>query len=217
MTQYENYILLGPPGSGKSTVAKILCGEIGIRHIEMGNELRKAASEDTELGRMIYQIIFEKKELVPDGIVEKVVDEILSEYDGGILLDGAPRCVPQIDDIMEVLEHHERPLKKVIYLALPLEVGIDRIVKRMICRECGTPYKIGKHVEAETKVCSVCGGEVIHRADDSEAGVRKRYEVFEEKTMPVIEHFRATGQLLEINGEGTPEDVEKEVVRGLGL
>ncbi len=217
MTQQENYILLGPPGSGKSTVAKILCNELGIRHIEMGNELRKAAAEDTELGRMIHEIIFDKKELVPDGIVEKVVDEILNDYDGGILLDGAPRCVPQINDILEVLSHHDRPLKKVVYLSLSLEEGIDRIVRRMICRECGTPYKMGKHIEAETKVCSACDGEVIHRQDDTEEGVRKRFEVFEEKTMPVIEYFKEKGQVLEVNAHGAPEDVEHQVVVGLGL
>jgi adenylate kinase len=217
MTQYENYILLGPPGSGKSTVAKILCNELGIRHIEMGNELRKAAEEDTELGRMIHEIIFEKKELVPDGIVEKVVDEILNTYEWGTLLDGAPRCLPQIDDILEVLEHHSRPLKKVVYLSLPLEEGIARIVHRMICSQCSTPYTMGRHKETETKICSVCGGELMHRKDDTEEGVRKRYQVFEEKTMPVIEYFKEKGQVLEVNALGSPLDVERQVVAGLGL
>jgi adenylate kinase len=213
--QEENYILLGPPGSGKSTVAKILCRELGIRHIEMGNELRTVAKEDTELGRMIHEIIFEKKELVPDGIIEDVIDHALDTHDGGVLLDGAPRVFSQIDEVVSSLNHHGRPLKKVIYLAITLDIAISRISRRMLCFNCATPYMLGKDTEAEERKCSLCGGEVGHRQDDTEEGVRKRYQVFEEKTMPVIEYFREKGQLLEVNGDGTPEVIEAAVVAGI--
>jgi adenylate kinase len=211
----ENYILLGPPGSGKSTVAKILCNELGIRHIEMENELRKVAKEDNDLGRMVHEIVFEKKELVPDGIVKDVISHILDTYDGGVLLDGAPRVFSQIDEVLDSLEQHGHPLQKVIYLSLPLDIAISRISRRMLCFSCATPYMLGKDKEAEEKKCSACGGEVGHRKDDTEEGVKKRYQIFEEKTMPVIEHFRTKGQVVEINGDGTPEAIEKQVVAGI--
>ncbi len=211
----KNYILLGPPGSGKSTAAKLLCKEFALRHMEMGHALRRVASEDSPLGRMVADIIYVKKELVPDQVVRDVLSVMLDTYDGGVLLDGAPRSVGQIDDIFDTLEGHHHTIDRVIYLALPIEVAIERISRRMLCLTCETPYMLGKDQEAETGICSACQGKVGHRKDDTPEGVEKRYKVFTSQTLDVIEYFREKGLLLEVDASKTPEEVDKQIVAGL--
>lgn len=209
------YILLGPPGSGKSTTAKLLHQSLGLHHIEIGSELRKVAMDDSDFGRMINEIIYQKKELVPDGIVKEVLDAALIKVDAGILLDGAPRCASQIDEIENVLAHHGREIKKLIYLSLSLERCIERISHRFLCQNCKQAYKSGVDKEVELQKCSRCGGVVTQRHDDTPEGVTKRYKVFQEQTMPVIGHYREKGLLLEVDAEGDPRIVADHIVKAL--
>jgi adenylate kinase len=212
----KTYILLGPPGSGKSTEAKILHKTLGLTHIEVGSELRRVATEDSDLGKLVHEIIYEKKELVPDGIIGKVLDRALDRATTGILLDGAPRRTSQIDEVIEILAEHERKIEKLIYLHLSLEECVERISKRFLCQNCKQAYKQGVDQDVETKLCSKCGGPVAQRDDDTPEGVAKRYQVFQEETVPVIEHFKNEGLVVEVSALGDPEVIAQEIMKAIG-
>lgn len=211
----HTYILLGPPGSGKSTEAAILGDTLGLHHVEMGSELRKVALEETDLGRLVKEIIYEKKELVPDGIIGQVLDKALAAVAGGILLDGAPRQVSQIDEVEEVLKKYGRAIECIIYLSLSQEDCVARISNRFLCQNCKHAYKRGVDAEADTGVCSKCQGVVTQRADDTPEGVAKRYQVFHTQTVPVIERFRAQGKVVEVNALGDPQTIANRIMAKL--
>ncbi len=211
----HTYILLGPPGSGKSTEAKILGEKIGLSHIEIGSRLRKVASEDSELGRLVNEIIYQKKELVPDGIIGAVLDQALVSVTTGVLLDGAPRQLSQIDEIEDALKKYGRRIEKIIYLSLPLEACVARISKRFLCESCKEAYKQGEDPEVETGVCSRCQGRVAQRHDDTPEGVAKRYQVFHDQTVPVIELFKKRGLVVEVSALGDPENIADEIIEAL--
>lgn len=177
-------------------------------HVDIGKELRLVASQETELGERVNHIIHEKKELVPDTIIAAVLDNSLQKIDKGILLDGAPRCVSQIDEVLGKLALYGRPLHKVIYLTVPLEEAIHRISSRYLCSTCGQAYIKGRDPEVEKGKCSHCGGEIGQRKDDTEEGVRKRYEVFMQETKPVIDFFRKQGTLLEVDATLGIENIQ---------
>lgn len=211
----NTYILLGPPGSGKSTEAKLLHESLNLHHIEIGSKLRRVAMEETDFGKMVNEIVYKKKELVPDGIVGSVLDIALAEVDTGVLLDGAPRRLSQIDEIEEILAKHDREIKKLIYLSLSLEQCIERISRRFLCQDCKQAYKSGVDEEVERKECSRCSGKVAQRHDDTPEGVTKRYHVFQEQTVPVIEHFRKKGLVVEVDAVGDPEDIANKITTAL--
>lgn len=211
----STYILLGPPGSGKSTEAKILVERCGLEHIEIGSELRKVAQEDTLFGELVKDIIYTKKELVPDGIIGAVIDGALQNKIGSLLLDGAPRCVSQIDEVEEVLHKHGRKIHKLIYLSLSSERCVERISNRFLCQECKTAYKKGVDTEVESGICSRCQGTVSQRYDDTPEGVLKRYQVFHDQTVPVIERFREDGKVIEVPAEGDPEVVADQILHAI--
>ena len=211
-SSHETFILLGPPGSGKSTEAKILKRELGLEHIEIGSELRKAALKETDLGKLINEIVYQKKELVPDGIVGRVLNDALQGIETGVLLDGAPRRLSQIDEVEEILTNHNRKMEKVIYLTLSLEQCVERISRRFLCQNCKAAYKQGKDTEVETGICSLCQGEVSQRYDDTPEGVAKRYQVFHDQTIPVINHYKEKGMLVEVSADGDPEAIASDIL-----
>lgn len=213
--KYHTYILLGPPGSGKSTEAKILGEKIGLHHIEMGSELRKVATENSPLGKLVNDIVYEKKELVPDGIVGQVLDHALENRETGVLLDGAPRQFSQIDEVEEVLNKYDRKIEKLVYLSLPLEACVARISKRFLCQNCKQAYKQGEDNEVETGICTLCQGVVLQRVDDTPEGVAKRYRVFQEQTIPVIEHFKKQNRAIEVSALGDPEEIANAIIEAI--
>lgn len=211
----KTYILLGPPGAGKSTTAKILHNKLGLSHIEVGSKLRKVATEDSDFGKLVNEIIYEKKELVPDGIIGQLLDRELDTLHTGILLDGAPRRLSQIDEVTDALRKHDREIEKVIYLALPVEECVERISKRFLCENCKRAYKQGVDQEVASGICSKCGGKVAQRHDDTPEGVAKRYHVFEDETLPVIEHFRKLGLVIEVSALGDPDVIGEEILQSV--
>ncbi len=213
--KYHTYILLGPPGSGKSTEAKILGEKIGLHHIEIGSELRKVAALSSPLGALVNEIIYQKKELVPDGIVGDVLSQALEGVGNGILLDGAPRQVSQIDEIEDALKEYGRTIEKLIYLSLSQEDCIERISKRFLCESCKQAYKQGVDAEVETGICSFCQGTVAQRHDDTPEGVAKRYQVFHTQTVPVIEFFKEKGLAIEVSALGDPEEIADAIIKEL--
>ncbi|QQR78258.1 MAG: nucleoside monophosphate kinase [Candidatus Moraniibacteriota bacterium] len=198
----DTYILLGSAGSGKSTQAELLKSSLHLAHIDIGAELRAVAAHDTELGRQVNEFINVKHELAPDDTVFAVlVDAVHSVPETvGLLIDGIPRGESQIDEVLKVLEESGRTLNKVIFIDVPEAVSVERISKRYACEGCKRTYILGKNLIDSTKPCRYCGGHIAQRVDDTEDGVRKRHQIFHQKTLPVIRYFESTGQLLHVDG-----------------
>lgn len=206
ITGIKNYVLLGPPGSGKSTQAGKLKEKFSLAHVDVGSELRKLAESDTELGNRIHEVINVKKELVSDGLIGCVVEHVLKDMDAtqGVLIDGAPRRISQVDEVEAALASQGRKIDKVIFLDLSLEEAIKRISIRFLCLNCKAPYIKSDEMPL---VCTLCGGEIGQRQDDTPEGVAKRYEVFMAETRPVIEYFEETRMLLRVDASLSPEEI----------
>jgi len=210
----DTYILLGSAGSGKSTQAELLKSSLHLSHIDIGSELRAVAAHDTALGRQVNDIINIKHEFVPDDVVFAVlVDAVRSVPETvGLLIDGIPRRESQIAKVLEVLTETGRALNKVIYIDVPEAVSVERISKRYACVQCKRTYILGKSLIDSNKPCRYCGGKITQRIDDTEEGVRKRHQIFQEETLPVVRYFENTGQLLRVDGNQETYKVFKYIL-----
>lgn len=209
-----NYILLGPPGSGKSTQAELLKKALGLVHIDIGSELRAAAEEDTPFGHTLNDTINRRRELVSDEVMAAILKKALSRVPEtiGVLIDGAPRRASQIDEVLRVIRASGRTIAKVIFISLSEEESVERISKRYLCFGCRQPYIFGKDIFSPDTACSVCGGKIGQRKDDTPAGVRKRYGIFHSETLPVIEHFEKEHLLLRVDGNQDADAIFKDII-----
>lgn len=199
----DTYILLGSAGSGKSTQAELLKSSLHLAHIDIGSELRAVAAHDTELGRQVNDIINVKHEFVPDEVVFAVLEDAIRSVPEtvGLLVDGIPRRESQIAKVLELFAETGRSLNKVLFIDVPAVVSVERISKRYACQKCKRTYILGKNLIDSEKPCRYCGGKIMQRADDTEEGVRKRHQIFQEETLPVVKYFEGTGQLLQVDGD----------------
>ena len=192
-------LLLGPPGAGKGTQSTRLAEEYGLDHITTGDALRANKEMETEYGTPGEYM--DAGELVPDPVVNEIVVTALEDADG-FVLDGYPRNLEQAEYLSE-----QTDLDTVLFLAVPEEELVDRLTGRRVCSECGATYHVRFDPPEEEGVCDVCGGELVQREDDTEETVRERLRVYRENTEPVVEHYREEGSLVEVDGEGTPDEV----------
>lgn len=211
----DTYILLGSAGSGKSTQAELLKSSLHLAHIDIGSELRAVASQDTKLGHEVNEIINVHHSFVPDEVVFAVLLDAVQFVPEtvGLLIDGIPRRESQIQKVLDVLEQSNRSLNKVIYIDVPAVVSVERISKRYACTICKRSYILGKNLIDSEVPCRYCGGHIAQRMDDTEEGVRTRHRIFEEETLPVIQYFENTGQLLRINGNQETYKVFQEILK----
>lgn len=213
----KNYILLGPPGSGKSTQADFFKERLEVTHIDVGGELRAIAGEASPLGKEVYQTIYVKKELASDEIVKQALGRALAKADPtkGIVLDGAPRRESQIGEVTDILAEYGRSIDGVIFIDLPKEVSIDRISRRFNCEQCGEKFIRGMHPEDHAEPCFKCGGKLVQRKDDTPSGVENRWRIFHEDTEPVIRHFEGQGKLLRVDGTKPAGEIFEQIERGM--
>ena len=206
-------ILLGPPGSGKGTQAKVLVQELGIPHLSTGDMLRAAVKAGTDLGKTA-DAIMRRGELVPDSLVLDLIKHRLEQPDcsRGFILDGFPRNVSQADSLAYLLSR----LNMSIDLVLALEVDVDLIVQRLsgrrTCKQCNAGYHLSFQPSKVEGRCDECGGELFQRTDDQESVIRDRLKVYAEKTAPLKLYYDQHKVLRSIRGSGLPEDVSRSIL-----
>lgn len=202
-------ILLGAPGSGKGTQAEKLSYETGLVHIASGDLFRQAEKEGTELGKLAKSYM-EKGLLVPDEITIDMLLERIATCDRGFILDGFPRTMEQAQALDKALA--EKPIDKVIYVKVSQEELLRRLSGRWICRQCQAPYHLVSSPPKVAGRCDHCGGELYQRRDDTKETAQRRLGVYFAQTTPLISYYRRNGKLVEINGEKTIDEVNKELL-----
>jgi adenylate kinase len=204
-------ILLGPPGAGKGTQAKMLTERFSIPQISTGDILRAAVKEGTPMGRKAKEYM-DAGGLVPDEVVVGIVrDRLLAaDCDNGFILDGFPRTVAQADALQDNLEEMDKALDRVISLEVDAEALVERLTGRRTCKECGRGYHVKFDPPREDAICDACGGSLFQRGDDQEETIRKRLQVYAEQTSPLISYYRDAGVLMELDGmQPIPQVQEK--------
>jgi adenylate kinase len=197
-------LLLGAPGAGKGTQSKRLAEAFGLDHVTTGDALR--ANKDMDLGHMDTEYdtpraYMEAGELVPDAVVNEIVRTALAAAEGYVL-DGYPRNLEQAEYLAGITD-----LDVAVFLDVSEAELVDRLTGRRVCSECGANYHVDFDPPETPGVCDECGGDLIQRDDDTEETVRERLRVYEENTAPVVERYREAGVLVEVDGEGTPDEV----------
>jgi adenylate kinase len=182
-------VLLGPPGSGKTTLARSLAELNRISIIETGNILESEIKRGTDLGRQIKPFKI-AGELVPSKLVKQVLSAALKDFGGDLILfDGFPRSPDQLRMLFELLGEHQLKLCGVLFLTVDLETVLDRLSGRRVCANCGTPYHLRAHPPKKPGICDRCGGELVQRPDDRPEIVKERFKNYEASTLPVMESF----------------------------
>jgi adenylate kinase len=196
-----NLILLGPPGAGKGTQAKMLTEEYSIPQISTGDILRAAVKEGTPMG-IKAKAFMDSGGLVPDAVVVGIVRERLQKSDcaQGFILDGFPRTVPQADALRETLALLGKDLDAVVSLEVDTEALVERLTGRRSCKGCGRGYHIRFDPSSRVDRCDSCGGELIQRDDDREETIRHRLAVYREQTAPLIDYYQNQGLLVRVDG-----------------
>jgi adenylate kinase len=204
----KNFILLGPPGSGKGTLAERVSAKYGIPQISTGRLLRENIVDGTELGKKAAQYI-EKGDLVPDELVVGLVFAELSTHAHpiGFMLDGFPRTIAQAEILEEMLAKLGDEIEAVVHIDVDREELIGRIAGREVCSDCGKTYHSTNFPTKVPGICDLCGAPTFHRADDNPEAVGNRIDVYIEQTMPIIGYYDAMGLLYEFDGMRGPDAV----------
>ena len=182
-------VLLGAPGAGKGTQAKLLEKVLNLKHISMGDILRAEMKDNTVLGQEVKKYV-ESGGLVPDDVVTKIIEGKLKDKDfvgAGYLLDGFPRTAKQAEDLDAIVTGINEPFDYVIYMEVDSEVVIQRLTGRRVCRGCGALFHTINMPSKQEGICDSCQGELYQRPDDNEETIRKRINVYLESTAPIIE------------------------------
>lgn len=209
-------ILVGPPGGGKGTQAKMLAERYEIPHISTGDILRGAVKKKTPLG-LQAEPIMASGGLVPDDLMIGLIRERFAEADAakGFILDGFPRTVPQAEKLDTILAGNGSNGVTVVHLLVPDALIVRRIVARRSCGSCGAVYHLENSPPKQAGVCDKCGAELVARPDDTEDAVVRRLDAFRESTAPVIEYYRGKGVVRDIDGNASVDEVFERVIRAL--
>lgn len=200
-------ILLGPPGAGKGTQAKSLSQALSIAHVSSGDLFREHQARGTELG-LLARSYMRQGVLVPDEVVIKMILERLEDEDcrAGMVLDGFPRTLEQAVALDEALA--DEAIDRVLHMVVKAEELTRRLAGRLVCRGCQTPYR----QETAPERCSACGGELYQREDDREEAVKKRIQVYQTQTAPLVDYYRGQGKLAEVDGGQTIDEVSRDLL-----
>lgn len=210
-------IMLGAPGAGKGTQAKMIADKYNIPHISTGDIFRANIKNGTELGKKA-KTYMDKGLLVPDElVVDLVVDRIQQEdCKKGFILDGFPRTIPQAESLDAALAKINEKMDYALNIEIPDENIIKRMSGRRACVSCGATYHIVNIPPRTEGICDRCGGELILRDDDKPETVKKRLDVYHEQTEPLIKYYTDKGIIKELDGTMEMDDVFSDIIKILG-
>lgn len=210
-------IMLGAPGAGKGSQAKVLSDKYGIPHISTGDIFRANIKEGTELGKKAKEYM-DQGLLVPDELVcDLVVDRIKQDdCKKGFILDGFPRTIPQAKSLDAALEQINEAMDYAVDLEVDDEVIVERMGGRRACLECGATYHVVNMPPVKEGVCDRCGAKLVLRDDDQPETVKKRLSVYHEQTAPLIQYYKEKGILVQFDGTLKPDEVFRQIVNKIG-
>ncbi len=210
-------VLLGAPGSGKGTQAQQLQSDHGWPQVSTGDLLRSAVAAGTDLG-LKAKAVMDAGNLVSDDIVLGIIKERLSDddADAGFVLDGFPRNRAQALDLETVLSDLTLRLDAAVLMDVRFDILLKRLTGRRTCSKTGKLLNIYLSSREELDACTDAGGELLRRADDDEATIRNRLEVYERETAPLIDYYRDRGLLRTVQAEGTPAEVYSRLSAAIG-
>ena len=208
-----NIILLGPPGAGKGTQAKILVAERGMVQLSTGDMLRAVRASGSELGERFGELM-DRGDLIPDDMIIEMIDARLDEPDcrNGAIFDGFPRTSGQAAALDDMLERKNLPLRAVIEMTVDEDALVERITGRYSCENCGAGYHDAFQRPAVEGVCDACGHTSFkRRPDDNAQTVRDRLTVYRRVTAPIIPHYEAQGLIQRVDGMTDIDDVRAAI------
>src|SRR5690606_5314320 len=214
-----NLLLLGAPGAGKGTQGALIAERYGIPKISTGDLLREAVREGTPLGQKAKSYM-DAGELVPDEVMLGLIQEVLTEdgtpdeaVERGFVLDGFPRTLRQAEGLDRLLDEIGRPLDAVIVVSVPDDVLIRRLSGRRTCANCGAVYNVYLEPPRTAGTCDRCGGPLVERPDDTAATVRRRLEIYQEQTEPLIAYYeRSRTPVYRVDGDRPVEEVQRAIM-----
>ena len=210
----KNIMFIAPPAAGKGTQAELVVEKYHIPHISTGDILREISKEDTEIGNYVKETLASGK-LVKDEITYQLIEDRLSKDDckDGFIIDGFPRNLDQAYEYDKILEKLGYEVGNVILINIDKKTLEKRITGRRLCEKCNAIYNINYENSSpkEESVCDVCGGKLYQRSDDNLEAFETRYAMYQEKTEPIIDHYRKQNVLVEVDGNDTVENIFERV------
>jgi len=196
-------VLLGPPGAGKGTQARVLAERLKFPHISTGDLLRQNVSAGTDLG-LEAKGYMEKGALVPDELVNKMLARRfdLPDVKSGFILDGYPRNLKQAKALDEILKNISSGIDLVFYLDTSEAVIVQRLTGRRVCKSCGSNFHVKNMPPKQSGICDNCQGVLYQRSDDNESTIRNRLEVYNKESAPLINYYNSAGKLKSLNADG---------------
>jgi adenylate kinase len=205
-------VILGKQGAGKGTQAVRLSRHYVVPHVATGDTFRAAVRSGSEFGQKARKYL-DAGELVPDEVVIGMVRERLTRDDTshrGFILDGFPRTTAQAEALDEILA--PKTLDVVLNLDISTAEVLARLASRRVCSDCGANFAVGENPPRVPGICDVCGGEVVQRDDDTEVAIRRRLELYERETAPLIDWYEKRALLVSLAGSGAPDEVTERLV-----
>ena len=211
-------VLLGAPGSGKGTQAKLLVEKFGVPQISTGDILRDNIAKKSELGIIADQIM-KKGELVPDDLILSMIETILDGDNtrSGFIFDGFPRTIPQAEGLDDLLEERGIGIDYVLSLEISEDEVVNRLSARWSCPNCGSLFNTISHPPSATGICDNCGSELQQRDDDRPDTIRNRLAVYSRQTEPLIEYYEMKGNLKNISAGGGPEIIFDKIIDTISI
>jgi len=210
----KNIMFIAPPAAGKGTQAELVVEKYHIPHISTGDILREISKEDSEIGSYVKETLASGK-LVKDEITYQLIEDRLSKDDckNGFIIDGFPRNLDQAFEYDKILEKLGYEVGNVILINIDKKTLEKRITGRRLCEKCNAIYNINYENSSpkEESVCDVCGGKLYQRSDDNLEAFETRYAMYQEKTEPIIDHYRKQNVLVEVDGNDTVENIFEKV------